>query len=76
MNIGGEFTKDQMIERIRQIARRQWMSHGELRPLLSEDEVYNLSIRRGTLNDEEREIINNHAALTYKMLSKLPFPKS
>jgi HD-GYP domain-containing protein (c-di-GMP phosphodiesterase class II) len=75
MNIGGEFTKDQMIERIRRIAQRQWKSDGEVRPLLTEDEVYNLSIRRGTLNDEEREIINNHAALTHKMLSKLPFPK-
>lgn len=44
-------------------------------PLLTEDEIYNLSIRRGTLNDEERSIINNHAAITYKMLAKLPFPK-
>jgi HD-GYP domain-containing protein (c-di-GMP phosphodiesterase class II) len=44
-------------------------------PLLSEDEIYNLSIRKGTLNDEERTIINNHAAITYKMLSKLPFPR-
>jgi hypothetical protein len=75
LNIGGEFTQDQMIERIRQIAKRQWSGGEELRPLLTEDEVYNLSIRRGTLNDEEREIINNHAAVTRKMLSKLPFPK-
>ncbi|MDO9585086.1 MAG: HD domain-containing phosphohydrolase, partial [Syntrophales bacterium] len=35
----------------------------------------NLTIRRGTLTNEEREIINNHARVTYKMLSRLPFPK-
>ena len=49
--------------------------NGKTVPLLSEDEIYNLSIRRGTLNDEERNIINNHALVTYKMLSLLPFPK-
>jgi HD-GYP domain-containing protein (c-di-GMP phosphodiesterase class II) len=42
---------------------------------LTEDEIYNLSVRHGTLNDEERNIINNHAAVSYKMLSGLPFPK-
>ncbi|MFA0439023.1 HD domain-containing phosphohydrolase [Vibrio sp. 10N.286.49.B1] len=39
-------------------------------------EVYNLSIKRGTLNDEERYIINNHIVETIKMLESLPFPKS
>nr|WP_285903245.1 HD domain-containing phosphohydrolase [Alkalimarinus sediminis] len=38
-------------------------------------EVYNLSIGRGTLTDEERFIINNHMTQTIIMLSKLPFPK-
>jgi HD-GYP domain-containing protein (c-di-GMP phosphodiesterase class II) len=75
MNNGSEFTQDKMIERIKQIAKRQWRISTQTLPLLTEDEIYNLSIRRGTLNDEERNIINNHAAVTYRMLSKLPFPK-
>ena len=32
-------------------------------------------MRRGTLNEEERNIINNHALVTHKILSGLPFPK-
>lgn len=75
MNNGSEFTQDKMIDRIKQIAKRQWCANTQTLPLLTEDEIYNLSIRRGTLNDEERNIINNHASVTYKMLSKLPFPK-
>jgi HD-GYP domain-containing protein (c-di-GMP phosphodiesterase class II) len=75
LNYGSEFTQDKMIERIRQIAKRQWHSGTQTMPLLTENEIYNLSIRRGTLNDEERDIINNHAAVTYKMLTSLPFPR-
>ncbi|MFJ4457887.1 HD domain-containing phosphohydrolase [Pseudomonas sp. NPDC089392] len=38
-------------------------------------ELYNLSIRRGTLNDEERFKINEHIVHTIIMLSSLPFPR-
>jgi len=38
-------------------------------------EIYNLSIGRGTLNEEERHAINDHVVQTIKMLSQLPFPK-
>ena len=38
-------------------------------------EIYNLSIRRGTLNDEERYHINDHIVQTIIMLNALPFPK-
>ncbi|HQL01659.1 MAG TPA: GAF domain-containing protein, partial [Smithellaceae bacterium] len=75
INTSSEFTQDEMIERVRKIAQRKWSASAQTLPLLTEDEIYNLSIRRGTLNDEERSIINNHAAVTGKMLAKLPFPK-
>jgi HD-GYP domain-containing protein (c-di-GMP phosphodiesterase class II) len=75
VNRGDEFIKDEMIERIKKIGKRKWRANSQTLPLLTEDEIYNLSVRRGTLNDEERIIINNHAALSYKMLSGLPFPK-
>ena len=39
-------------------------------------ELYNLSIRRGTLTGEERETINDHIVVTIKMLEQLPFPKN
>jgi HD-GYP domain-containing protein (c-di-GMP phosphodiesterase class II) len=75
-NIGAEFMRAEDVERVQRIARQQWTNeHGERVPLLSADEVYNLSIARGTLTREDREIINNHVAMTYKMLSALPWPK-
>ncbi len=38
-------------------------------------EVYNLSVRRGTLTEEERFKINDHIIQTICMLSSLPLPK-
>src|SRR5690606_41107737 len=37
-------------------------------------ELYNLSIRRGTLTDEERFKINEHIVQTIIMLNSLPLP--
>jgi HD-GYP domain-containing protein (c-di-GMP phosphodiesterase class II) len=42
----------------------------------NQGEIYNLSIRRGTLNDEERYHINDHIVQTIIMLEALPFPKN
>ncbi|WP_197535615.1 HD family phosphohydrolase [Pararhodospirillum photometricum] len=39
-------------------------------------ELYNLSIRRGTLTEEERFKINDHVVQTIAMLRRLSFPKS
>ena len=38
-------------------------------------ELYNLSIKRGTLTPEDRFIINGHMIHTIVTLSKLPFPE-
>ncbi len=38
-------------------------------------ELYNLSISRGTLTDEDRFKINEHMISTIKMLESLPFPE-
>lgn len=38
-------------------------------------ELYNLSIERGTLNSEERFIINDHIIQTIMMLKRLPYPE-
>jgi len=52
-----------------------WSNNGETENFLSENEVYNLCIARGTLTAEEREVINNHIVMTVEMLEELPFPK-
>jgi len=38
-------------------------------------EVYNLTVRKGTLTHEERFKINEHIIMTIKMLDQLPFPE-
>lgn len=38
-------------------------------------EIYNLTIKKGTLNTEERFKINEHMAMTIIMLEQLPFPE-
>lgn len=38
-------------------------------------ELYNLSIRKGTLTEEERFKINEHIIMTIKMLENIPFTK-
>ncbi|MDC1288218.1 phosphohydrolase, partial [Gammaproteobacteria bacterium] len=76
-NIGGEFMREEHIARVQRLGEVQWTdSTGAQRTLLSDDEVMNLSIERGTLNDSEREVINNHIVATIKMLESLPFPKN
>ena len=75
-NVGGEFMADEDLERVAGIARHTWTdSTGERRPLLTPEEVENLGIRRGTLNDEERRIIQHHMVATIRMLEQLPFPR-
>lgn len=134
-NVGGEFMKDEDIERLKQIGERRWLryfddrlgiSHdeaerlqgrpepqlpaeeflladkpghrvpwGERKPPVDKDdprniwgfdmrlppyasnygELYNLSVRRGTLNEEERFKINEHIVQTLMMLTTLPLPR-
>lgn len=74
-NIGGEFFEDEKVQRVHEIARGRWRTHlGEERPVLTEDEVENLCIRRGTLTRKERDIINHHIVITIDMLERLPWP--
>jgi HD-GYP domain-containing protein (c-di-GMP phosphodiesterase class II) len=76
-NIGSEFMQDADVERIANISKRyRWTNrHGDVVDFFSSDEIKNLTIRAGTLTNEEREIINHHIDVTIDMLEKLPWPK-
>ena len=75
-NIGGEYMAEEKQNRIKEIAQYQFVDdNGNVSNLLDENEIKNLSIAKGTLTNEEREIINNHISVTIKMLEQLPFPK-
>jgi HD-GYP domain-containing protein (c-di-GMP phosphodiesterase class II) len=43
-------------------------------PILEDKEMTNLKIKRGSLNDEERRIIQSHVEHTYTFVSKIPWP--
>jgi HD-GYP domain-containing protein (c-di-GMP phosphodiesterase class II) len=75
-NIGGERMRDEDIERVRRIARYRWRDvSGHEADFLTEDEVRNLTIRAGTLTEDERKVINHHIVATIKMLEALPWPR-
>ena len=75
-NIGSERMKDEDVEHVKRIARYRWIDvSGHEADFLTADEVKNLTIRAGTLTDDERKIINHHIVATIKMLEALPWPK-
>jgi HD-GYP domain-containing protein (c-di-GMP phosphodiesterase class II) len=131
INIGGEYLDDEKLQRLKEIAKREWyryfddtigLSEEEKSRIPKEDlnkklpvkekllsdkqrhiikrsqeeiddfkkhgfkieipenlynygELYNLSIKKGTLTKEEYFKIQEHAIMTIKMLEQLPFPE-
>ena len=74
-NLPGEFVGPEKIARIEEISRKSYEIDGVRHPYLTPDEAANLSIPRGTLTDAERQIIQDHAEMTMKILEVLPFPR-
>ncbi|QTA88880.1 GAF and HD domains-containing protein [Desulfonema magnum] len=71
-----DFMDEDKIKHLRKIAGKTYFMNGETLPYLTRDEVRNLCVRKGTLTDEEREIIENHATMTWNILFQLPFPRA
>ena len=75
-NIGSERMSDDDVGRVKRIAAYRWRDlTGHEANFLSDDEVKNLTIRAGTLTDDERKVINHHIVATIRMLEALPWPK-
>jgi len=74
-NTGLKYLTDEQLETINVISEFQYEMEGEIKPLLTEDEALNLSIRNGTLNQQERAKIMDHARVSLEILQTLPFPK-
>ena len=75
-NIGSEFMKPELQERIKSISQQKLLLNNERVNILTENEVRNLNITKGTLLPEERDIINDHISITIDMLEQLPYPKN
>jgi hypothetical protein len=76
-NFGAEAMREEDQKRVRDISKAyRWRDvDGNDADFLTADEVNNLTIRSGTLTQEERRIINHHIEVTIKMLESLPWPK-
>ena len=75
-NVGGEFMKSELQDRIVSIAEQKLFINNKEMNILTENEVRNLNITKGTLLPEERDIINDHISITIDMLEELPYPKN
>lgn len=74
-NIGSERMKAEDIDRVHAIGLLKWTdAQGHEQPLLTDNEIKNLTIEKGTLTSDERKIINNHIVSTIKLLDQLPWP--
>lgn len=74
-NVGGEFMKPELQDRVNSIGEQQVNLYGKKQNFLTDEELKNLNIPKGTLLPEEREIINDHIVITIEMLEQLPYPK-
>ena len=75
-NEPGEFLDDEILVRLKEISEKTYIDdEGQQQPFLTEDELVNLSIRRGSITEKERGKMQDHAAVTLKMLNQIPFTK-
>ena len=70
------FLPDAELEAVNALAENTYLDEtGEARPWLTEEELDLLRVRKGTLTDAEREIMQNHVVVTAKILGHVSFPK-
>ena len=74
-NTGGEFMSNENIELIEKIGAKTFELNGEIQNILTEDEIKNLCIRKGTLTQDELQVMRDHVKVSNEMLDALPFPK-
>ncbi len=68
------FLPDDVIANLKAAAEIPCMDeNGNEQPLLTPDEVVSITVRKGTLTDEERSIMQSHVIYTSKMLEKMTF---
>lgn len=74
-NEPSEYMDDEKLARLKAAAELTYSHNGETRKLINEDEFKNLSIRKGSITDDELQIMRDHISITIKMLEQIPFIK-
>ena len=68
------FVDGEIQQQLQQVAARRYVDeNGQERPWLTVEELVNLSVAKGTLNEDERKIMEDHVLVTQRMLEKIPF---
>ena len=68
------FLSDETMEALAKLAEHECPDDSG-KHWLTEDELHRLQIRKGTLTEEERGIMENHVRVTKLLLSQISFPK-
>jgi HD-GYP domain-containing protein (c-di-GMP phosphodiesterase class II)/ribonuclease BN (tRNA processing enzyme) len=74
-NAGGEFLPDEQAAAIQKLADEPFQFGDHSLALITPEEAYCLVVQRGTLTNEERLIIMEHAEIGLEVLKQLPFPE-
>lgn len=72
-NEPGEFMADDDLQRLKKVREKRYLAG--LPAPLTDEEAVNLLIRKGSLTDSERKKINDHAAMSIRMLEQIPFTR-
>lgn len=68
------FIDDDKYENLKKLTKKNFLtSQGLEEPVIRPKEFEALSVRKGNLTEEERVLINSHAAATRRILSKVPW---
>ncbi len=68
------FLPDEDIEQVRRVGTMTWTDgNGVQVPVLTPHEIENLTIRKGTLNDAEWEVMKGHSAQSQRFLERIPW---
>ncbi len=71
------FLSDELLAQVHTLAKHTYEDeNGEVHPWLTQDEHHSLSVRKGTLTQEERSIMESHVILTKKLLDEMKFSRS
>ncbi|MGN0373966.1 MAG: HD-GYP domain-containing protein [Butyrivibrio sp.] len=71
------FLDDEKLMRVKEIGAKVHVKEdGTVTSYLHDKEISYLSVRKGTLNDDDRRMVESHVVMTRKILSKVHFNKN
>jgi HD-GYP domain-containing protein (c-di-GMP phosphodiesterase class II) len=71
-----ECLEEENIKRLKSIAEMTYQDRdGTIEPYITDNELENLTVRKGTITRAERNKIKEHAYVTLRMLKQIPFTK-